>query len=376
MPPQRYAHIGALKGLDAFRACLERLGLSIPCDEDLLSGAASPLAQPIEAGGLTIGNRWAIHPMEGWDGTTDGRPGEATFRRWKRFGASGAKLIWGGEAAAVSPDARANPNQLMATSRHEGDLTRLRETLVAEHTQRFGGDDGLVVGLQLTHSGRFARPNEKARPEPRILYRHPILDARLGLGSDYPLITDAEVRAIVEAFAAAARTAGRAGFQFVDVKHCHGYLGHEFLSAHTREGPYGGSFENRTRFLREVVQAIRAEVPGLAIGVRVSVFDSVPYRPDPKSSRPGRPGPGVPEDLKGLLPYRWGFGVDTEDPTQPDLTEAFQFLELLRSRARRLSSPENPPRRTLESVGEEPLVLHAGQEDPVAGNRGRGGTAR
>ena len=118
-------------------------------------------------------------------------------------------------------------------------------------------------------------------------------------------------------------------FDFVDVKHCHGYLGHEFLSAHTREGKYGGSFENRTRFLREVVQGIRSAAPGIRVGVRFSAFDSVPFHPDPALSGNGKLGPGIPEIQKNLIPYRWGFGVKQSDPMQIDLTETMQFLSLL-----------------------------------------------
>jgi NADPH2 dehydrogenase len=119
------------------------------------------------------------------------------------------------------------------------------------------------------------------------------------------------------------------GFDFVDVKHCHGYLGHEFLSAHTREGRYGGSFENRTRFLREVVEGIRSLAPGLGIAVRLSAFDSVPFRPDPERSSKGKPGPGIPDTQKNLIPYRWGFGVDALNPTEADLSEPARFLALL-----------------------------------------------
>ena len=116
----------------------------------------------------------------------------------------------------------------------------------------------------------------------------------------------------------------------MDVKHCHGYLGHEFLSAHTRGGDYGGSFANRTRFLREVVEGIRSVAPGLQIGVRLSAFDTVPFSADPVESSNGKIGVGVPESYEDRLPYVWGFGVDAEHPEQPDLTEARQFLSLLR----------------------------------------------
>src|SRR5438477_7437699 len=104
--------------------------------------------------------------MEGWDGTADGKPTELTIRRWKNFGVSGAKLIWGGEAVAVRQDGRANPNQLLLTEATLTDLAALREALVAEHRQQFGRTDDLLVGLQLTHAGRFARPREHSRLEP------------------------------------------------------------------------------------------------------------------------------------------------------------------------------------------------------------------
>lgn len=323
-----YVKLAAIKSVDEFIGALQRLNLRIPCDRQVLSGDASPLAQPLTVDGLTSGNRFAVQPMEGWDGTRDGRPSDLTFRRWRRFGSSGAKLVWGGEAVAVQDDGRANPNQLVLNEQTRDDLARLREALVQEHRKAVGSTDGLVVGLQLTHSGRYSRPKDK--PEPRILYRHPILDRRLNLPDDYPVLTDGEVRQIIDSFIRAAKLAWQIGFHFVDIKHCHGYLGHEFLSAHVREGDYGGSFENRTRFLREVVQGIRAEAPGLRIGVRLSAYDMIPFRPDPATSRPGKPGVGVPEPHEHLLPYRWGFGVNPHNPTEPDLTEPAAFLALLR----------------------------------------------
>ncbi len=324
-----YLHLGAIRDAEAFQDYLRALDLSIPCDLELLAGNPSPLAQPLNIEGIELDNRFAIHPMEGWDATPDGRPTELTFRRWQRFGASGAKLIWGGEAVAVCHDGRANPNQLVINQHSRADLMKLNETLVTEHRRAVGSVKGLMVGLQLTHSGRYSSPNAKDRPEPRILYRHPVLDKRLGLAPDYPLLTDGEIGRIVEEFHRAARVAHEAGFDFVDIKHCHGYLGHEFLSAHTRAGNYGGSFENRTRFLREVVAGVRAVAPGLGMGVRLSAFDTVPFRPDPQRSMPGAPGTGVPEKFDTLLPYRWGFGVDVSNPIEHDLTEPIRFLSLL-----------------------------------------------
>jgi len=321
--------LGTIKEVARFQEYLRALGVSIPCDSEIQHGDDSPLLAALQRGDLRIGNRIAINPMEGWDGTLDGRPGEHTLRRWRRFGQSGAKLIWGGEAVAVRHEGRANPNQLVIAEHTREGLAQLRAVLIEEHKKVAGSDQGLLIGLQLTHSGRYCRPNADGHPEPRILYRHPILDRRLNLPADYPVLSDGEVRGIIEDFHRGARVAWELGFDFVDVKHCHGYLGHEFLSGHTREGNYGGSLANRTRFLREVVEGIRAIAPGLKIGVRLSALDTIPFRPDPAKSAPGKPGPGIPEEYEQLIPYRWGFGVNEQSPAEPDLAEGVQFLGLL-----------------------------------------------
>ena len=323
--------IKALQTSAGFREHLQRLGLAMPCDESVASGPAAPLAAPLTVGTLTVGNRFAIQPMEGWDGTPDGRPSDNTVRRWRHFGLSGAKLIWGGEAVAVRHDGRANPNQLVMSAASQASIAALRDTLVAAHREAMGSDDGLVIGLQLTHSGRFCKPNDRARFEPHILYRHPILDPKFRTAADHPLMTDGDIRALIDDFVVAARRAWDSGYQFVDLKHCHGYLGHEFLSAKTRGGDFGGSLENRTRFLRELVSGIRAEAPGLEIGVRVSAFDYVPFKPDPSQAEPDELGPGIPDDHAACLPYRYGFGADEADPTRADLTETRAFLGIAQS---------------------------------------------
>ncbi len=318
--PLTIKRVAQLKTPADLRAHLQSVGADIPFDDALTPNG--PLAQPITVHGRVVGNRFAILPMEGWDGTPDGRPSDLTVRRWRRFGRSGAKLIWGGEAVAVRPDGRANPNQLVINPANLSDLAKLRETLVAEHKAAFGRTDDLLVGLQLTHSGRFARPNDKKRIEPRILYPHPVLNRKFGLAPDHPVMSDTEVSQLVADFVTAAKLAADAGFEFVDVKHCHGYLGHEFLSAVDRPGTYGGSFENRTRFLTEIVQGIRATSPKLDIGVRLSMFDFVPYKP-------GADNTGVPETW-GDGPYRWAFGGDGSGGGT-DLSEPIAFLKLLSS---------------------------------------------
>jgi NADPH2 dehydrogenase len=318
-----------LKDVKRFQEHLISLRVRIPCDLEILHGPDCPLRLPIGSSKIKIGNRIAVQPMEGWDGTADGSPTESTLRRWRRFGASGAKLIWGGEAVAVVPEGRANPNQLLIAQHTEKGLAGLRSELIREHRLVTGSDDGLLIGLQLTHSGRYCRPSKHDRTEPRIVFHHPILDRRLRMSSDFPLLADADLDAIVDQFHVAAVRAWKLGFDFVDIKHCHGYLAHELLAAHTRGGAYGGSLEHRTRFLRQVVQGIRANVPGLHIGVRLSAFDTIPFRHDPERSSSGKPGPGIPEPFEALLPYRYGFAVNESNPIEADLTETVRFLSVL-----------------------------------------------
>src|SRR5207248_985785 len=147
--------VASLHDVAGFRERLRRLGIKMPCDQDLLSAPESALAQPLVRDGIKLGSRIAIHPMEGWDGTADGNPTEKTIRRWQRFGQSGAKLIWGGEAVAVSQEGRANPNQLVAAEHTKRGLADLRTRLIEEHRQATGSDNALLIGLQLTHSGRY-----------------------------------------------------------------------------------------------------------------------------------------------------------------------------------------------------------------------------
>ncbi len=163
MTEHRFPRVAALKTAALFRSHLEREAIALPFDETLEPGGASPLAQSITVKGARVGNRFCVLPMEGWDGTTDGKPSDLTIRRWRNFGLSGAKLIWGGEAVAVCPEGRANPNQLMLDEATRQPLADLRRALVEEHESAFGSGaaDDLYVGLQLTHSGRFARPERQ-----------------------------------------------------------------------------------------------------------------------------------------------------------------------------------------------------------------------
>ena len=332
--PFKLTRVPSLKTVADFRQHLASLGLDLPCEDTIATGADSPLVQAVgdvSINGKKIGNRWAIHPMEGWDATTTGGATDEVRRRWQRFGESGAKLIYGGEAMAIRPDGRANPNQLIIVEENKKDLAEIREMLVKSHQEsRLGGSktDDLVIGFQLTHSGRFCKPNDKKCMEPRVAFRHPILDRRFNVTSEAQVFTDAEIEELIQGYIRAAKIAWDVGADFVDLKHCHGYLLHEFLGAHTRPGKFGGSFENRTRILREVIAGIRASGNKIEIGVRLSAFDFVPFKPDPALSQPGKLGPGIPEDFSHCLPYRYGFGVNVNHPVDYDLGETFQFAEL------------------------------------------------
>ena len=320
---RRMATIKSLADFESFR---DSLGLRLAVDDVVETGPHAPLAQPItipaKTGSIRVGNRFAILPMEGWDGTTDGHPTDLTRRRWQRFGISGAKLIWGGEAVAVRPDGRANPRQLLINPGTIADLASLRESIVAAHVAQFGSgaDADLLIGLQLTHSGRYARPTAPDRPEPRVAYRHRYLDPPVGVRDDAAVLTDAELNRLVADFVAAARLAQSVGYRFVDIKACHGYLGHELLSAVDRPGAFGGPLAHRARFLTEVVAGIQAEAPGLEVGVRLSLFDFMGFRP-------GTDGVGVPA-WDQPIPY--SFGGDGSG-LGIDLSEVSALLTLLES---------------------------------------------
>ncbi|MDD4891866.1 MAG: NADH:flavin oxidoreductase [Phycisphaerae bacterium] len=317
-----FPKVASLRSVDAFNARLTALGLNIHADSRLLLGPDAPLTRPLLIGPASLANRWCINPLEGSDATPDGRPSAWTQRRWRHLGQSGAKLIWGGESVAVRADGRASPSQLLISERNLRSLRGLRELVLDEHNKAFGRN-GLLVGLQLTHAGRFACPTRRDCREPKLLYRHPVLDRMFYVSADYPVVSDDWIEELIVAYVTAAEMAADAGFDLVDIKHCHGDIGHEFLSAHARPGAFGGSFENRTRFLERVVEGIRRKAPKLLIGVRLSAYDAVPHEG-------GVDHVGQPVDVRPLLPYRWAFGLDAGDPSKIDLAEPRKFVKLCR----------------------------------------------
>lgn len=317
----KYPRMAQIKTASDLTTYLQTNAIDLPFDADLLPTDQRPFNRPIPLkSGKTIGNSLCILPMEGWDGTPDGRPSDFTRKRWVKFAESGAKLLFGCEAVAVCPGGRANPNQLVMSRANLPDFVSLRQLLLDKHTAAFGTTDGLVIGLQLTHSGRFCKPNSHKQFESKILYSHPFLNAKFGMDADYPTLTDEEIDTIIGQYVDAAVMAQEAGYDFVDIKHCHGYLGHEFLSAVDRPGKYGGSFENRTRFLRTIVAGIRQAAPGLELGIRLSAFDLLPFKK-------GENDIGTPETADT---YPFAFGGQASG-LAVDLTETKAFLELAQS---------------------------------------------
>jgi len=274
------------------------------------------LARSVRVGRFTVGNSIAIQPMEGCDGTLDGRPDELTWRRYERFAGGGAKLIWF-EATAVREDGRANTRQLWITQQNVADFARLLARLREVHRQQWGADDDVLAPIQLTHSGRYSVPRRT------IVYHNPYIDRQSGVPADDPIVTDSELERLEDDYVAAAGLALDAGFQAVDIKAVHGYLVSELLGAKTRPGRYGGPLENRLRFLRNVIGKLRAAFGArLLIAVRVNAFDGVPFFRDPAT------GAGRPCDFE--TPYPYGWGVDAVNPLREDLSEVLQAITWFR----------------------------------------------
>ena len=228
--------------------------------------------EPLRIGNWLLPNRVVLQPMEGCDGGSDGAIGELTRRRYLRFAASGAAVVWF-EAISVCPEGRANPRQLYL---HEGMAENFRCLLddMRAHAMRETGTVPKIIA-QLTHSGRFAKPN--GSPEPLVAYRNPVWE-RGREAQPYKIVTDDYCQQIAEAYAKAAKLVAEVGFDGIDVKCCHGYLLGEFLSAYDRPGRYGGSFENRVRLFHECLEAARQAIPAhVLLTTRLNAYDGFPY---------------------------------------------------------------------------------------------------
>ncbi len=274
--------------LQEFHTQNEELGTALPFAQD-----AGVLNTPLAVGNKTVLNRLACQAMEGCDGTVDGSPDVLTKRRYERFAKGGAGLIWF-EATAVLQEGRANPRQLYITKNNLDDFKRQVET-IKETALRENGYTPVVI-MQATHSGRYSKP--QGIPAPLIAYNNPIFEKDNPIASER-IVTDDYLDRVGEALVQGAVLAEKAGFDGVDIKCCHRYLNSELLSAYNRPGKYGGSFENRTRLLRESVQgAIENCSKDFIVSSRLNVYDGFAY------------------------PY--GFGVKDDgsldfDPTEPDM---------------------------------------------------------
>ncbi|MDF2888784.1 MAG: NADH:flavin oxidoreductase/NADH oxidase [Lacrimispora sp.] len=246
------------------------------CAEVTFSKDISRLLKPQKAGSKTAPNSMAVLPMEGCDSNNDGSPSELVERRYVRFASGGAGLLWW-EACAVVPEGRANPNQMMLTASNVGRFKELLKKTNQAAADSNGSAHKPLNILQLTHSGRYSRP--EGHQSRAIIPQHdPYLDPRSGVAPDSLLVTDEYLDALTERYVQSALLAREAGFDGVDIKSCHRYLLSELLASHTREGKYGGSFENRSRFLLNTVRAVRkAAGSDFIVACRFNVFDAHPY---------------------------------------------------------------------------------------------------
>ncbi len=263
----------------------------------------SVLSLPLNLYGITVKNRVVFHPMEGCDGTSDGAIGELTRRRYLRFAESGAGIIWF-EATAVTNEGRANPRQLYLNEKTKEPF-RLLIKEIKETSLKTNGFEPLII-VQLTHSGRFSKPN--GTPEPIVAYRNPHWETGKE-NQPYIIASDDYCKTIPEKYRHASMLAEEVGFDGIDVKCCHGYLFNEFLSAKDRNGIYGGSLENRTRLYFECIDAVKNAISeNLFVTTRLNACDCFPY------------------------PY--GFGVDENNNI--DLSETKEIIKVLRDKGIKL----------------------------------------
>lgn len=257
------------------------------------------ISKEITINNRTINNRVVFQPMEGCDGTRDGSIDTLTRRRYMRFADSGAGIIWF-EAVAVKENGRANPRQLWLREDNLESFKSLISDMKKHSLEKYGYEQKIII--QLTHSGRYSKPN--GTPEPLVMARNEVWE----VGKEdqpYRIITDEELDELPSFYAKSAKLAREAGFDGVDVKCCHGYLMDETLSAYTREGKYGGSFENRTRLYRNCLDAvIEAVGDDMIVTSRLSGYDGFKY------------------------PYGYGASEDKDI----DLTEPKKILQMLQEK--------------------------------------------
>lgn len=288
-----------MQTVDQFSDIMNNAGFPYPVSEDI-----SILGQPVRLGDKVIPNRLAIQPLEGFDGMVDGSPSELIFRRYDRFARGGAGLIWY-ESITVADDGRCNPLQMIIKESTIKEIKRLLDQSNRTAVDCFGRKPYNV--LQLTHSGRRS-VNANWDPEPLAVVKNPYIDHHNsidGRAGTLTIATDEKIEEIIDGFIKGAVLAAEAGFDSVDVKICHEYILRELLAAFNRPGKYGGSFENRTRAVFEIIDGIRKKVGNaIDICVRLNAYDCIPY------------------------PHGWGM-VKEEGVMKPDLTEPIELCKLL-----------------------------------------------
>lgn len=263
----------------------ESLGIDLPFERSL-----DPLFEPAMVGSRKVPNRIAIQPMEGCDAGPDGAPGDLTLRRYRRYAGGGSGLIWF-EATSVASDGRSNPGQLLLTRATLPSFRALVDGTREAARAQLGSVHQPFLVLQLTHAGRFSRPDGTGAR--KVACANPYLDDP---GRQARRWDDEELDRLREVFVEAIRLATAAGFDAVDIKACHGYLVHEFLGARTRAGSrYGGSLENRSRLLVDTVRQAREAVPETRIAVRLSATDGIPFPYGFGVNEDGSPGRNLDE---------------------------------------------------------------------------------
>lgn len=282
--------------LDYLRQKIESLGLDVSFSDNL-----SVLGSPAEAGGKRAPNRFAVLPMEGRDCGPDGSPGELTFRRYRRYGAGGWGLILF-EACAVWPGGRSTDRQMLLSPSTEKAIGALLEAAKSAAGEALGPSHAPLCILQLQDAGRYRHASGTT---PGLTVPYPLLDEKAKVPEGVQPLTDDDIERVMDRICEAAKGAEKLGFDGIDIKSCHRYLGSDLLSAHKRPGRFGGDFEGRTRFLRELTARIRegASSPDFLVTSRMNLFDGFPY------------------------PYGWG--CDRSDPPRPDMTEPLKLIGIL-----------------------------------------------
>lgn len=278
------------KDLTEINEKVRELGAEISFDEDL-----SPLWEPKKIGEKITPNSMAVLPMEGCDSNTDGSPSDLVYQRYTKLAKGGFGLIWW-EANAVVEEGKANEQQMMLTASNVSKFKALLDEVNRIAMETWGHRP--IHILQLTHSGRYSRP-EGHLSRPLVPQHDPLLDK----GNEI-IVSDEYLDSLVFRYVESAKLAAEAGFDGVDIKATHRYLVSELLASHTREGKYGGSFENRTRFLLDTIKAVKKEVGDkLIVACRFNVYDAHPY------------------------PY--GFGVDKQDMWKFDEKEPVELVKMM-----------------------------------------------